>query len=139
MNYADEKIDYDVKFAERKKEIPRAMFNKALGRKLKVLEYEEYIRLSLQPRFSIYNSKEFLDMVSAENQFEVLDNINRGLNNICSQLENLEMDIKMLKNIITYITGDKDVSRIVSHYSPIMAKTFARLVHGLAKARPIDY
>ena len=38
MNFADERIDYDVKFAERKKEIPRAMFNKALGRKLKVLE-----------------------------------------------------------------------------------------------------
>lgn len=124
---------------ERKLEITLGMMNKALGRKLGPREYEEYVKLSLLPRFEGRKPEVFLELLAKEKKYEFLYLVNWSIDNLNSTIQDLEEDKEMFKTIITYITGDKEVMRIIGHYRPCMARTLARLIHGLAQSRPIDY
>lgn len=129
------------KIAAREKELTRSMVNKALDRKLGKLEYVEIVKLSMLSRFENFTIEEFLELLSSKNKYEFLMRINWDIENLEGRIEGLEEDLDMLRGIIFYITGDKDVSKILAQHIPTFdrVKTLARLIHGLAQARPVDY
>lgn len=128
-----------VNYNDRVLSMPRRMMNKALGRNLKVREYEQYIWLSLLPCFEDLTSEEFLNLLAKENKYDIVMTVVRGYDNLLYQNKTIRFENEMLEKIFTYITKDPEVTRVISHYNVDKVKTLARLVHGLAKARPIDY
>lgn len=128
-----------VNYNDRVESMPRRMMNKVLGRNLKIREYEQYIWLSLLPCFEDLTSEEFLNLLAKENKYDIVMTVVRGYDNLLYQNKEIRLENEMLEKIITQITNDPGVTRIISHYNVDMVQTLARLVHGLAKSRPIDY